>query len=243
MRGWIAETAASDDDSGIVNLDALPEARNHGSLKYALEMVDFILPLLAGRPEALSALKGTTGHNFISYFERAAQIHGHPYENAPEDVISVLFERISRIVEDALKKEHRPVYQDQRAALATIVRNAIYDHTGGKRLPDPAVGGKRKRSGRPDPIQVPRPVQLEEAQPLPAPGPDLTEEQQIWLLNAINHDQVTEKQRQWIMLRLQGLEGQGLADALGKSLSATEKLGARAMLTLKKIAGADGGDS
>jgi hypothetical protein len=215
MRSWIKDVAASADYS----------ATQEESLGYALGMVDVVLDTLAGSLEALKALKRLTGRNFAREFKKASLGRGHPADNPREDTLAVLFELICEISDAGLERGHRPIYADQRAALATAIDNAISDHTG----------GKRKRLAL-EPLD-------EDKTTAPITTPQLTEQDQDALWQQILAAAKTEKQRALLQLRLQGKEGQGLADALGKSLSATEKLQARAIKEVrKKIIGGDGGD-
>ena len=225
-RSWITELAASTgDDSGVENFDELPGAR--GSLGYALGMTDVVLSAIGGRPEALDSLEQLTGRDFVGRFRRLARGRGHPDENAAEDALSVLWELIAEIAVSGAEKGRRHLYDDQRAALAGTVDKAISDHVGGKRKPIP----KALRKALP----------LDEETAAPADS-SLTLEERIALSQVLSAAALTDRMREAISLRLQGLEGEALAAALGTGTSAAEKLCARAIKELRKTCKGHGGD-
>ncbi len=217
IRALAVEIAASD---GVVEDE---------SLSYALGVVDAMLEVLRGSNEALRTIKDVTGTwgDFAKYFERNALARGFPSENPQQDALSAVFQMLCKWVDNA-QRGHRPYYRDQRAALATSVRHAISDAIS------EAIGEKAE----PDPSVRATSLEVEPAAPVPA----LSAEQRISLLELIERDQVTQRQREWFQLYLQGLEGKGIADALGISTASEQRLRTRALETARKIVEADGGD-
>jgi RNA polymerase sigma factor (sigma-70 family) len=184
-------------------IDRLDEhLQEQGDLGYELGIAEVGAALEAGEQErALQALKRVTGRDWTREFEEKAEIRGIEPADALSEVLSAVWELIAELSEKGSRGEAKR-YSDQRAAMATAIRNTIDDYLEGK---------KTQRLDNPPADEADAVVD-----PAPPGAPsDLSPEEHAELNLLLEEADLSERQREALRLRLRGLEGEGLAKALG----------------------------
>ncbi len=204
-------------------VDRLDEhLEEQGDLKYELGIAEVGAALEAGEQErALQALKRVTGRNWTNEFRKIAETRGIEPANASSEALSAVWELIAELAEEGARGEAK-TYSDQPAAMATAIRNVIDDYLEGK---------KKARRDKPP---------ADEADAVVDPAPSgatsgLSLEERVGLSLLLERAKLSDREAEAVSLRLRGLEGKGLAEALNVKPTTAETLTSRAEKKIRDL--------
>ena len=195
------------------------ESRGRGDLHYAIQTAQLVIACLDGKQDAaLQILSELTGRNWSRELVVLLAKRKDRPADAESEIFSVVWELVAELSDRASRGLSPPV-PNQRAALAGAIRNSLIDYAD-----------EQQRGARPATVFRDEPEI--EACDQAAPTLGLSIDEGISLKLLISKADLTENEGQAIRLRLQGLEGEALARALGTTEGAARK---RIHEALKKV--------